>query len=92
LLHWKRRQSVVKKLNTVVSQLNAPGVYFKFGIVDPAFLTLLAEVFILPLLFVVFFMGVLTIVVFFHREKNLCHDTIPFPVEHAPSLLQKRLT
>jgi len=48
--------------------------------VDPAFLTLLAQVFFLPLLFRGLFTAVLTVVVFFYREKNLCHDTIPFPV------------
>jgi len=93
LLHWKRGQSVAKKLNTVVSRLNAPSVYFKIGTVDPAFLTLQAEVFYLaPLFFRGLFTAVFTVVVFFHREKNLCHDTIPFPVEHALLLLQKRLT
>ena len=49
--------------------------------------TLVAEgSFILPLLFRSLFTTVFTVVVFFHREKNLCHDTIPFPVEHALSL------
>ena len=57
LLHWKRRQSVVRKLNTVVSQLNAPGVYLTFGVVDPAFLTLLAEVFYLAPSFSWYFYG-----------------------------------
>ena len=51
--------------------------------------SLLAEVFILPLLFRRLFTALFTVVVFFHHNKNLCHDTIPFPVEHALSLLQK---
>jgi len=49
--------------------------------------TLLAELFILPLLFRGLFAAVFTVVVFFHRERSLCHDTIPFPVEHSLSLL-----
>jgi len=77
LLHWKRRQSVVRKLNTVVSQLNAPGVYLTFGVVDPAFLTLLAEVFYLAPSFPSHFTAIFTIVVFLHREKTSAMIRLP---------------
>ena len=39
----------------------------------------------MPLLLRSPFTAVFT-VVFFHRKKNLCHNTILFPVEHALSL------
>ena len=47
--------------------------------------TLLAEVFILSLLFPSSFMAVFTAIVFFLGEKNLCLNPITFPVEHALS-------
>ena len=50
---------------------------------SPLFTTLLAEVFfILPLLLRSLFTAFFTVVVYFHREKNLCHNTIPFPVDN----------
>jgi len=52
-----------------------------FGVLDD---TLLTEVFFLPLLFRSLFAAVSTVVVFFHREENLCHDTFP-PVEENSS-------
>ena len=43
----------------------------------------------MSLLFPSLFMAVFNTTVFFPGEKNLCHDPLTFPVEHALLLLWK---